>query len=114
MRTNLEFLPGGGESPFSSTTHTGGWAKDGFGVVHLRGGVARASGTTPSVPTLPEGARPTAIKCFTVSGCGAKEIAVVVAANGTLQAFGESETNTNEIVPCCVSLDSITFDPNPD
>lgn len=82
------------------------YAKDGFGVVHLRGNATSVSFGN-AFATLPAGFRPSATQLFAAVGGFSTPCAVQVGNDGTVKPFGTADCNT-----LVISVDGITFAAN--
>ena len=94
------------------STNPAGYAKDGFRVVHLQGGVRRTSGSSRVIGTLPQGYRPAHL-VYTVSwGYNAITPAYIeIESTGDIsvtdETTGGSPDTTN--VAHFTSLEGVTF-----
>jgi hypothetical protein len=89
-------------------TNSAGYAKDGFGVVHLRGGVRRSSGSGNVVGRLPAAFHPP-VNVFTVTwGYLSRPAFIQITPDGYIYVFdqdGGSDTNASKFT----SLEGVTF-----
>lgn len=82
------------------------WYKDGSGIVHLQGGVARTSGSSNLIATLPPAARPIYTVYTIVHTYAGTYADLAINPDGTIDLLPSSNTNTT-----FVSLEGITYQP---
>lgn len=101
--TNLAFVASTTWSRFSTTYEAPQFKRDPFGVVRLRGSVARSGGAISVVGVLPLGYRPPRALAFPVySSAGVSSVTVL--ADGSINYTGGAGAVTQ------LALDGITFD----
>jgi hypothetical protein len=104
----LPLLTGWDDTASFYGTNPAGYGKDGFGIVHLRGGLRRVSGSSNFVAQLPAGFRPAGDVYEASWGYQANDVALLrITPDGIIRAFDSGGASTN--VAQFTSLEGVTF-----